>query len=107
MGGLFNIALGSFVSKQLNCMAHTHTATSIVENSAQVSSCWLKFVCPWFKVQAAGRFAASVNAVYRITREMSVDERFPDVWTRPRIMEKELRLFGQVERIRDGLEPIL
>ncbi len=56
LGRLFNIALGSFVSKQPNCMAHTHTATSRVENSAQVSSSWLKFVCPWFKVQAADRF---------------------------------------------------
>ncbi len=39
LGRVFNIKLGSFVSKQLNCMARTHTATSRVENSAQVSSC--------------------------------------------------------------------
>jgi hypothetical protein len=25
LGGVFNIKLGSFVSKQLNCMAHTHS----------------------------------------------------------------------------------
>ncbi len=45
LGRVFNIKLGSFVSKQLNCMARTHTATSWKLGLGFVL---LAEVCPWY-----------------------------------------------------------